>query len=483
MNKIVSFSCFALIAGCILWGSGGCARFSRNGNNLGYEFGQITRGNMERTISASGTLNPVATVKVLSRMNGKVDQIFVDYNDQVKKGDVLAVLNTDTLALQRDQQRSQVLKARANYELQLLNYQNLLILAEKNLISDYELLSAKTSLAIQEADLNSAEASLKVIETEINEYAIITSPIDGIVLERNVNEGETVVENTSSNSSSLFTLAENLREMQIEAAVGEMDISGILQGQEARFTLEALPGRIFMGSVANRYLMPIIQDNVVSYKVIINVENHDGSLLPGMTCAVDFIEERRENVLLAPNAALRFRPSALSENEINDKIFYAGLEGMSDEQRSAAVAARASSTTANRSAPNSAQSGGSAQGGIAGLLTTTGNPGGRNRGAGGNPMVITGPNQQQEAAGSRNAVQAQARPLWYMSQEGKLEVMMVRTGISNGYLTEIIPVRPMRDGQPELVQVRQSLDAPEAEPRTGMAGDLEGMQVVLRERI
>ena len=177
---------------------------------VSYEYTAIKRGTIEKTVSSSGSLEPVATVKVLPRMSGKVEKIFVDYNDPVKKGQVLAELNTDMLKLQREQQASQVLKARANYSLQQINFANLQKLAEKNLISEYELTSGQTALNIQKADLSVAEANLRSIETEINQYAYITSPIDGTVLERAVNEGDTVVDSSSSNSKAIFTLAENL---------------------------------------------------------------------------------------------------------------------------------------------------------------------------------------------------------------------------------------------------------------------------------
>ncbi|MDR2069506.1 MAG: efflux RND transporter periplasmic adaptor subunit, partial [Spirochaetaceae bacterium] len=208
---------------------GGCLKPAEGTKT--YEYTEIRRGTLEKTVSASGALKPVSTVSVLARMSGKVEAIHVDYNDRIRKGDILAELNTDMLRLQREQQLAAVIKARANHELQLLNYQNQEKLAEKNLISEYELKTTRTALNVQAAELAAAEASLRVIETEINQYAFITSPIDGIVLERNISEGATVVEGSSSNSSSIFTLAENLEEMQIEAGVGELDIASIRQGQ------------------------------------------------------------------------------------------------------------------------------------------------------------------------------------------------------------------------------------------------------------
>jgi HlyD family secretion protein len=404
-------------------------------------------------------------------MSGKVEKIYVDYNDTVRRGDVLAELNTDMLRLQREQQAAAVIKARANYELQLVNYRNQEKLAEKELISEYELKTGKTTLDIQAAELAAAEASLAARETEINQYAYITSPIDGIVLERNINEGDTVVDSSSANSSSIFTLAENLEEMQIEAGVGELDIASIGKGQEVRFTLEALPGRIYGGTVESRRLMPAVQDNVVSYTVIISVENRDGSLLPGMTCSVEFIEERNEGILLAPNAALRYQPSALSAEEIAERVFNARLRGMDGAEQQAAREARSQALAAQAAGERSNQ----AAGGLTGLVMPRGpGMGGGRGGPGGNPgrsgVAGTAGAAEARAGGPGGGRGAEAagppRTLWYINNEGKPECILVRTGITNGSYTEI-----------------RGAYRPQAGPPGAGDEGLEGMRVILREKI
>jgi HlyD family secretion protein len=414
---------------------------------VAYDFTNVRRGMLERTVSSSGTINPVATVKVLPQMSGKVEKIYVDYNDPVYKGDILAELNTDLLKLKREQQYAAVVKVRANYELQLLNYRNQQLLAEKYLISEYELKTSKTNLDNQAADLAVAESNLRVIDTEINQYAYITSPIDGIVLDRKINIGDTVVDSSSNNSSAIFTLAENLKEMQIEAGVGELDIASIQKGQPVRFTLESLPGRNFSGVVEALRLVPVVSNNVVSYTVIVKVENHDGSLLPGMTCAVDFIVERSENILMVSNAALRYQPTNLGADKISDMVFLASLENMNDEQRQAAIEARAQAQAAAGTGQNANQN---ANTGITGLMMG----GGQNiriMGGGGGRQGQGQGGQTQGRDATRAIVM---RNLWYINGDSKLEVMQVQTGISNGTFTEI-----------------RSL------------GDLEGKQVILREKI
>jgi len=406
-----------------------------------YDFTNVRRGTLERTVSSSGTINPVATVKVLPRMSGKVEAVFFDYNASVKRGDVLAELNTDMLRLQRDQQQAAVQKARANYELQLINYRNQQALAEKGLISEYELRTSRTTLDNQRADLAVAESSLRVKETEINQYAYITSPIDGIVLDRNINVGDTVVDSSNNNSSSVFTIAENLREMQIEATVGELDVASIHKDQAVRFTLESLPGRRFSGVVDTLRMIPVVSNNVVSYTVIINVENRDGSLLPGMTCAVDFIVERSEDVLLVANAALRYQPTSLSAEQISDMVFNASLVNMTEEQRQAAVAARNAQAAPSAQTQNAAPN-------ITTLMMGSSGAQRRPRPSG------------DQSDGRRSAPAVVMRNLWFINGEGKFEVIQVRTGISDGSSTQIYE----DDAQQKL-------------------RELEGLQVILRERL
>ena len=426
-GKIFFILCSLSFVLCLLSCSG------KTTASASYDFTNVRRGTLERTVSSSGTINPVATVKVLPRMSGKVEAVFVDYNDSVKRGDVLAELNTDMLRLQRDQQQAAVQKARANYELQLLTYRNQEALAQRGLISEFELRSSRTALDNQRADLAVAESNLRVKVTEINQYAFITSPIDGIVLDRNINVGDTVVDSSNNNSSSIFTIAENLREMQIEASVGELDVTSIHKDQEVRFSLESLPGRRFSGIVENLRMIPVISNNVVSYTVIINVENRDGSLLPGMTCAVEFIVERSEDVLLVSSAALRYQPTSLSAEQIADMVFNASLANMTEEQKQAAIEARSNTQPAAQRQTQSTSN-----------ITTLmmGNTGSQRR-----------PRQSADAgSGSRPAVVL--RNLWYIKDDGKFEVIQVRTGISDGTSTRIF------------------------------ADDsLEGLQVILRERL
>jgi HlyD family secretion protein len=237
-----------------------------------------------------------------------------------------------------------------------------------------------------------------------------------------------------------------------------------------------MPGRSFTGTVESKRLMPSVVDNVVSYNVIISVNNKDGALLPGMTCAVEFIEERRENILLISNAALRFTPSTLKADEISDKIFNASLKGMNDEQKQTAIAARGETQKAAASAgTNSSNS----QSGISGLLNPS-IPGGRMGGArpqqqGANAQQ-QGANAQRQGAGNRAAGTRATppRPLWFIGADGKPDCILVRTGITNGISTEVSPVRLFR---------AESQTGPDGNTDTETEINLEEMKIILREKI
>ncbi|MDR2797073.1 MAG: efflux RND transporter periplasmic adaptor subunit [Treponema sp.] len=434
----------------------GCTPAKGSGTAQGraetYEFTTLAQGTLEKTVSSSGSLKPVATVEVLPRMSGKVERVYVDYNEVIRKGQVLAELNTDMLKLQREQQRASVIKARANYELQLLTYQNQQKLAEKHLIAEYELKTGKTTLDIHAAELAAAEASLLVIETEINQYAFITSPINGIVLERNINEGETVAESSSSNAAKIFTLAENLEEMRIETGVGELEIASIYPGQEVRFTLEALPGRTFSGMVASKRLMPTVTDNVVAYTVIIQVDNRDRALLPGMTCAVEFIEERRDNILLVPNAALRYQPRGWSAEAIAERIFNTGLKDMSETEQNAARAARIEVQTSVLGAGQARSSGGLPGLGMSGPGLGPGNRQGR-------VQIPQQPDPNTPRKPPSGEASRRPQALWFINDQGKLDLILVQTGLSDGFFTEVHGFKGLKDEE------------------------LEGMRIILRERV
>ena len=297
-----------------------------------YTFATVERGTVESVVTSSGSLSVVSSVTVLAQMSGRLESVRVDYNDEVNAGQVLATINTDLLRLKARAAQASVDKAQANYDLQALALQNSRTLFGKQMLSEYDLKTSQSALDVRKAELSSARASLEEIETEINQYAIITSPIDGIVLERNIDVGQSVVGGSSAASSSLFTIAEDLARMQIEAGVDELDIGSIKVGQAVRFTVEADTERTYDGTVEQIRLVPETTNNVVYYSVIVLADNSSGKLLPGMTANVEFIKEQKTDVLVVPTAAFRFTPTALTAVEIKRAVFVASLGDMPEER-------------------------------------------------------------------------------------------------------------------------------------------------------
>ncbi len=398
-----------------------------------YELAKVSRGFIESVVSSSGTLSAVSTVDILSQMSGRVEKVNADYNDRVKKGQVLVELNTDMLKLEEKENEAAVRKAQANYDLQLLDYQNKEKLAAKELLSEYDLKTSKTTLEVDEAELASAQANLDVTLTKLNQYAHITSPINGIILNRNVDVGQSVIEGSSSNASSIFTIAEDLVKMEIQAEVDELDISSIKVGQDVRFTVEADPGSNFTGKVHEIRLVPKTTDNVVTYYVMIDAENREGKLLPGMTAEVEFIKENRQNVLIVPSAALRFQPTGLSDQEIQSMITSAQLAGLPPDQREAALKAKA-----------------------AGAEAAAGNAQSRPKGLVGMMVPQRPQHDRSNANNAKDAVPAAVKnrkALWYLDAGGKLAVRMVETGASNGTSTEIVGADDM-EGRTIIVKAK-----------------------------
>jgi HlyD family secretion protein len=432
LTLAISLLALAAVA-VILFGVTGTKTAKAGGTAKTYEFATIKTGSVEKTISTSGTLEPVSEVAVLSEMSGQAEKVFASYNEYVKKGQVLVSLNTDMLKVEELQAAAAVQKAQANYDLKLLDYQNKLALAEKNLVSAYDLASSKSSLAAYAADLASSKASYQVIETELNQYALVRSPIDGIVLDRNVDPGQSVVVGSSSNATTLFTLAEDLANMQIEAQVDELDISAVKVGQEVRFTVDSQPGKTYEGKVKEIHLVPKTTNSVVNYYVIINASNKDNTLLPGMTATTNFIVAKKENVFTVPNAALRYTPTSLSSAEVAKKTFLAHLEGRTPEEIKAAEAKYDEAVAEAAKAKAEAASKNTSATGLAGMVLGGGGPG-RPGGFGG----AAGRRTASTAGGASQAVaQVEKKALWYLDSAGAFQCVLVEPGVSDGINTEV----------------------------------------------
>jgi HlyD family secretion protein len=270
------------------------------------KFDVLSRGDIKNTVASTGTLSAVGTVAVGSQISGTVDKMLVDYNDKVKKGQLLAVVDKTMLEASVRDAEASVAKSQAQLNQAQTDYQRNEKLFQEGYISELTLLSKKTEVETATAALQSAEAALKRAQTNLN-YADIRSPITGTVIERSVDAGQTIA--ASMNAPTLFTIAEDLAHMQIEANVDETDIGQIKDGMAVQFTVQAYPEETFTGTVRQIRLQPTTVQDVVTYTVIVDAANEKGLLLPGMTATVEFLVDERQDVLLVPNTALNFKPS------------------------------------------------------------------------------------------------------------------------------------------------------------------------------
>lgn len=278
---------------------------------------KLSKGTLENTVSSTGTLSAIGTVEVGTQVSGTLKQVLVDFNDHVKKDQLLAVLDKRVLKSAVQEAKASLMKARAQEELAQADFKRSKRLYDGKMISDQEFIQAKTSLATAKASVISAETSLNRAETNLN-YAEIRSPIDGTIIQRNVEPGQTVA--ASFSTPTLFLVAADLSKMEIQALVDESDIGQIRLDQSVRFTVEAYPDKSFSGMVKQIRLQPSTVNNVVNYTVIVNADNPDHLLLPGMTATVDFIAQHLENVLLIPNAALRFKPTEAMKKTMREQM-------------------------------------------------------------------------------------------------------------------------------------------------------------------
>jgi HlyD family secretion protein len=258
-----------------------------------------------QTISANGTLNPVTLVSVGTQVSGTVEALHADFNDRVSEGEVLLELDPSILHSIATQSQGQLASARATLELSRANEKRARPVFDRGFISQQDYQQTLETLHAAEAQVSIAEGLVEQSQTNLR-YAVIRSPVAGVVVERTVDVGQTVA--ASFQTPTLFRIAKDLKDMQIDSSFAEADVGQIRAGQAAAFTVDAFPGRTFEGTVRQVRLNPTTQQNVVTYDVVIGVRNEDEVLLPGMTAYVNVAVAHRDHVLAVPTAALRFRP-------------------------------------------------------------------------------------------------------------------------------------------------------------------------------
>jgi HlyD family secretion protein len=270
-------------------------------------WGEVTRGDLEVVVSSTGTLEAVHAVEVGTQVSGTITEINVDFNDRVAKGQILAVIDTSLLdSALRDAQAGHA-RAKAQFDQAEADYQARKELFDGGLLSQTEIRSFDTARTAARSSLDSAESQVERARQN-RSNAVIRSPIDGVVVERAVEVGQTVA--ASFSTPRLFLLARDLRDMRILAEVDEGDIGQIQLDQEVGFQVAAQPDRQFHGKVRQIRLQPKVDQNVVKYTVVVDAANPDGVLLPGMTATLEFVVERVVDALTVPVAATRIRPSA-----------------------------------------------------------------------------------------------------------------------------------------------------------------------------
>lgn len=277
-----------------------------NERQVSYTTAPVTRADLSTSITATGTIEPVTKVEVGTQVSGIIDKIYVDYNSEVRKGQVIAELDKTNLLSELTSAKSNLANSQSELDYQRANFERYAKLFEKGLVSvdDYE--TARLAFEKARQDIVVQQQNVAKAQTNLG-YATITSPVDGIVLSREVEEGQTVA--SAMTTPTLFNIAQDLTDMRVIADVDEADIGGVKEGQRVAFSVDAFPDDTFAGTVTQVRLEATTESNVVTYEVVIAAPNKDLKLLPGLTANVTIFTSERDGVLAVPTKALRFSPN------------------------------------------------------------------------------------------------------------------------------------------------------------------------------
>ncbi len=399
MKKIFLLILVLVLTGASVW------YFNRpNGEEESpYRFVTLEAGDIEAVVSSTGTLDAVTTVQVGTQVSGIISHIYVDFNDNVQKGQIVARIDTTLLTSSVRDAEANVERNKAQLRQAEREFKRIGGLFDKQFVTEIEFNRAQYDLDIAVAATKSAEISLERARQNLS-YATIYAPISGTVIERNVDVGQTVA--ASFSAPQLFLIADDLSRMEILASVDESDIGQIQDGQQARFTVQAYPDEEFTGVVRQVRLQSTTTENVVNYTVVVDVENPDGKLLPGMTTIIDFLIQTARDVLKISNAALRFRPTEAMMAEVRDRR----------QAQRAAREGNDSLGTERRRGRAGEFGGPGASGGPGGFAAAGGfgSPGGFSQ-RGGEDFAM----------------------VWFLDEEGLLSMAPARVGISDGQMTEV----------------------------------------------
>lgn len=415
MKRTVAVIAVLLLASAAVWRFAG----GQGEPTTSYRFVTLQQGDLEAVVTSTGNLKAVTTVQVGTQVSGLIDRIFVDFNDNVRRGQLMARIDTTLLVSAVKDAETTLRRNKAQRDFSQVELDRIQKLHDQAFATDVELNTAKYNLELAEANLVSAEISLERAQRNLG-YSRIYAPMNGVVIERSVEEGQTVA--ASMSTPQLFLLANDLAKLEILASVDESDIGQIQNDQMVRFTVQAYDDVTFMGKVRQVRLQSAAQDNVVTYTAVVDVDNTDGRLLPGMTATVEFLVETVQDVYKVPNAALRFRPTEEMMAAFRDRMM-AAREAAGSERPEAGG--------------GQASAGGAATGAARGAGGWSGGQGGTGGGDSG--------------------------MLWYIGEDGELSVARVRTGLSDGTMTEV-DGRNLEEGMQLIAGVTISDDGPAANP-------------------
>ena len=374
----------------------------------GYKTSKVERGDIVNIVSSTGDLEPVSTVDVSTQVSGSITKVLVDFNDNVTEGQLLAVIDTFVLAAQLRDSKANLEKARASLELSQIEFDNQTKLRAKELSTQYNLDKSRINLRTAKANLAQSRASLSRTKRNLS-YALIKSPINGIVIHRAVEPGQTVA--ASFSAPTMFVIAEDLTRMRILAYVDESDIGLVDTGMSCVFEVPAFPDKSFDGKVTQVRMQPSVVQNVVNYTVVIEADNPDKQLMPGMTATVDFLLDEKRDVLMVSNAAFSIQPSMEMVTAMREKM--RKLHKRPPPKEKPADSLDAEGKPVEKSVKEAAEK--------AADKST------EKRGMG---MMGGGMSGSTDKA-----------TLWYFDDKGEMNAMPVKKGVTDGKNTEITPMR------------------------------------------
>jgi HlyD family secretion protein len=388
--------------------------FAKKKTATSFETVKVEKGNISNTVTATGTIEALKSVNVGTQVSGILQHVYVDFNDNVKQGQILAKLDETPLQTSLDQSQSALNQAQAQLNYQEATFNRLKVLYDKKLISQSDYDQAVYNYENSKGSLSNARSALARAKVNLD-YATITSPIAGVVLNRAVEEGQTVA--ASFSTPTLFTIVNDLTQMQVETSVDEADIGKVKQGQRVEFTVDAYPDMKFGGTVSEVRLQPVTTNNVVTYVVILSAPNPDKKLMPGMTASSTIYVEEKQGVLTLSGKAVRFTP----DTEYLKKMF-------SEMQKSGNMPKMpAGAPTGTGSMPTGMPTGQMPQG-----MPSAG-------------MSMSGVNQDPKT-----------KTVWLKDDKNGLRPGIIKIGVDNGSTVEVIS--GLKEGDEVIVSMDNSSD-------------------------